>query len=348
MKKGLFISFVLILIFSLSITDNLIFSGGSKPVAILMSSSGNVKIFTNKGKYVRSGARLTKIYPNQIVSTERGSSCTVLFRDRSTVKLGPESKVLLSKVNFNSKQRKAIGVLKGGVYVSVYKSGGSKSFHAFTPTAVAGVRGTEFSINVADDGSTRCSVAEGTVSFGPEEKQQNLRREQYGELETGKGYQGGRVKRNTQQEDKDWINKRNKEVRRNPSASMSALEKEALQVKNDNTKTYREVRQMRGQKMDKGSASKVAELDYEAVKNSARARAIKESSNNMVRKYGNRRGVRARARRISQYTSAVQRQIQAMDRFISNMAAQVQKLIKQQSDAINDLQKNFMKRGFRK
>ncbi len=349
MRRLFFVILIGVLFFSLTGPESLMFTSGRKAVAILMSSSGNVKILNSNNKYLREGNRLTKVYPDEIVLTGDKASCVVLFRDRSTVKLNSDTKILLSKVNVKSGDRKGLGVLKGGVFISVFrKSGKSNSFHAFSPTAVAGVRGTQFSINVADDGSTRCSVQEGSVAFGNEKKSAVVNQNNYGEVETGKSANTGTINRNAVEEDEVWRKKRNIEISRNPSGSMNKLEREAREVKQQNTRTYQETRRMRGQQIDKNSASKVIRLDYEASKNTARARAIKETADNMARKYGNRPGVRTKAKQIQRHTSAVERQIKVMDRFISQMAAQVDKLIKQQSKAIENLQNNFMKRGFRK
>lgn len=346
--KKLFYFLIIIFLSVLIIQSSVkIYTSSRKPVAILSMTAGKVFILNKHGKFKKNARRLTRIYPDEIVATGKGSSCVVLFRDRTNVKLEGNSKVLISKVNVQSNRRRGIGVLRGGVLVKVYKSRGRNSFSAFTPNAVAGVRGTTFRVNVASDGSTRCSVQEGNVSFGAPGQERSTTTGQYAEQNIGSGLKKGRTSNNSA-EKKRWEKEREAELQRNPERSMRTLDSESQQIVRQNQRVMRQVNELRGNRINRNNAGRVFEVDNAVVSNTARARAIRETANNINRRYGNRRGVRRRYSSIVRHTGVVERQIAKMDRFISDMARQIDKLINQQENSIEDLQRNFLRRGFQR
>jgi hypothetical protein len=71
----------------------------------------------------------------------------------------------------------AFRLLLGGLLAKIAPDPGKK-FRVFTPVAVAAVRGTEFAVDVDEDGGSELGVSEGTVAFQEVDEQGNARGEE--------------------------------------------------------------------------------------------------------------------------------------------------------------------------
>ncbi len=133
------------------------------PTARVVTVAGDVK-----GRPPKSEAygRLTDgdrvPYGSRIRTGAKGQA-TLLFDDGTQVKVRAQSEVLVRPRP--KKEVSGVVLFFGRVWSKVAKSvGGKTSFEVESANAVAGVRGTEFEVGVADDGSTRVRVTEGTVA----------------------------------------------------------------------------------------------------------------------------------------------------------------------------------------
>ncbi|OGQ90248.1 MAG: hypothetical protein A2289_20105 [Deltaproteobacteria bacterium RIFOXYA12_FULL_58_15] len=103
------------------------------------------------------------------IRTGKSSSTEVRFEDGSLLKVRPESSLKLSG-NKRQKNKSSVLLFFGRVWSKVTKSVGKETtFEVNTPNAVCGVRGTEFETAVADDGSVRVRVTEGSVGVGADD-----------------------------------------------------------------------------------------------------------------------------------------------------------------------------------
>lgn len=93
------------------------------------------------------------------VKTDRSSRVTISFDDSSRVEIGPNSSYLLEETKAaSSRMALNFGSLKAWV-----TKASSRRFAVRTPTAVCSVRGTEFGVNVGQDGRTSVSLFEGQL-----------------------------------------------------------------------------------------------------------------------------------------------------------------------------------------
>ncbi len=348
MKRALFLILITVAVIGVMQDTNLAYSSNNAPVAIVSQSSGRVTVLNKSGAFLRGANRLTKIYPDEIIATANGSSCTILFKDRSHVKLEANSKVLISKVNVSANQRRGIGVLQGGVFVKVFNAGRGSSFSAFTPTAVAGVRGTEFRVSIAADGSSQCQVVEGTVDFSSGQNSARCTAGTYGRHNTGEELQRGRSSGDLDAEDRNWQRNREQQLARNPEAAMQNLDSDIKKIEQRNQQAMQKLQELRGTQVSRENAGQVAELDGVVVENAARSRAIRESSRNIARRHRNNPRVDRFDRSINQSSSTIENQINMMDKFIEQMGKQIDKLINQQEGRIDNMMDNFMQRGFQR
>ena len=120
--------------------------------------------------------------PGSIVKTADKSFVKLIFVDKSSMKLGPNSQMTIEK--FAGNEASVINVVKGIIRSQVtkdyYKNKDKDSSKMFikTPNAVMGIRGTEFTIGVAQkegfEPVTSVVMIEGQVQFNDIPKGQEL------------------------------------------------------------------------------------------------------------------------------------------------------------------------------
>lgn len=106
---------------------------------------------------------ITKNYilePGMEIRTGRGARCLLLFEDGSKVEVGPSGSFTLEEaVPQQSSMRLGIGFMKAWVNRAL-----SRRFVVRTPTAVCSVRGTEFGVEVRDNGATSVDLFKGLLA----------------------------------------------------------------------------------------------------------------------------------------------------------------------------------------
>jgi len=128
---------------------------------------GHVTVYRG-GKKIR--ARIgTRIMPGDSVQTKRGSKVKVLTSDSTVVSLGSRSRMRIKRYRRNPRTRRTTAnysLIHGRARARVPKRrGSSRSIRFSTPTAVAGVRGTELIFEYdATTGQTRIVAVGGSVN----------------------------------------------------------------------------------------------------------------------------------------------------------------------------------------
>lgn len=138
-------------------------------------SEGKVDIVRNNGLLTIHASRGSRLFKNDIIKTDADSKAEVMLSDDSIFYVTPNSSIELKNISIDKAQGSRTGFFKaltGRMRFAVSKvikvgsgaPGGWKktNFSVETPTAIAGVRGTDFVIIVAE-GRTRIVVFEGTV-----------------------------------------------------------------------------------------------------------------------------------------------------------------------------------------
>lgn len=131
---------------------------------------GKVFVVDKSGKQTKARIGL-KIFPQSTIKTGKDSRAKVVMTDQNEINVSPESVVELSKYEFDPKadnKNVLINVIYGKIRSKVsQKYEGGNKFQVKTPSAVAGVRGTDF-ITSFDKGrsETKIITFEGRVEFG--------------------------------------------------------------------------------------------------------------------------------------------------------------------------------------
>jgi hypothetical protein len=109
------------------------------------------------------------VYADETVETANEGALHVVFRDDTDFRLGSASRAVLDRFVYNADSHAGVlslSLLKG---VFRYTSGklAKRGVKIATPVALIGIRGTDFTVSVADDGATEVAVAEGEVEITP-------------------------------------------------------------------------------------------------------------------------------------------------------------------------------------
>ncbi len=107
------------------------------------------------------------VFTQEVVETVTDGALHITFADKTILRLGSKSQVTLDRFVYdpNASGGEMVARLGKGVFRFISGKLDKKGVKVLTPTAVIGIRGTDFSVSVAEDGSTSVSVAEGQVEI---------------------------------------------------------------------------------------------------------------------------------------------------------------------------------------
>lgn len=121
---------------------------------------GNVTVRSNDG--ARDAVIGMTLAEGDQIRTGRDSSVRLLLASSAVVDLSENTSMVVTRAS--STQKTSIKIWSGRLWARVTKMFGSSEFEVEGPNAVAGVRGTEFVVEVASDGSTDINVLDGSVA----------------------------------------------------------------------------------------------------------------------------------------------------------------------------------------
>lgn len=132
---------------------------------------GDVAVVTKSGTTTKAKIG-QKVFPSDKITAGKDSRAKIVMIDKNEINVSPDTQIVIENYQFKPEENKKsvlINVLYGKVRAKVeqkYDTDGNK-FQIKTPTAVAGVRGTDF-ITGYDRGSKQSQVVtfHGKVEFG--------------------------------------------------------------------------------------------------------------------------------------------------------------------------------------
>lgn len=155
MKKLIIIAVIALLLVG---TGYFLLAPASATAAVLYVERGQVEV--NSGNGWQTGTDEMELNKGSQVKTGDGEA-TVVLLEGEVVHLEPNSEIRLDQI---SGKKIHITQLAGETWNKVTKISGISEFTIETPTTVATVRGTEFTLN-----SEELDVTEGEVDYGPKE-----------------------------------------------------------------------------------------------------------------------------------------------------------------------------------
>lgn len=168
----------------------------------LVSTSGAVTVRAPGAKSYERASAGAQIADRSRLKTGENGKATLKFEDGSTAEVRPKSEIMVLAKRRGSEQPNGATLFFGRVWSKVAKAvGGETAFEVRSANAVAGVRGTEFEVGVANDGSARVIVTEGAVAVeGDGGKAVNVGRG----FEIESSYQGRLARQKRAKRNPDW------------------------------------------------------------------------------------------------------------------------------------------------
>lgn len=141
-------------------------------VAKIRSLTGKAWIVAASGDTPRAATKGSSLAIGQMLRTDEGTMLVLDVPGEHVVTLGPAATAI--RWTGGRLSTTTITVFRGQTSHRVHHLEPNGSYRVTTPVAVSGVRGTEFTVESADDGSSRTHVATGTVELGEDEAEQTL------------------------------------------------------------------------------------------------------------------------------------------------------------------------------
>ncbi len=133
---------------SLSLTMGIIEVRAEEAIhGIMMVVKGDVKVTSAATKSTEPGKVGKKVFPGDTILTGPDSRAKIVMSDKNVLNISPDTKIVIEKYTNNGQEKSVeLKVEFGKIRASVeQKYDGEKSkFNVKTPSAVAGVRGTDF------------------------------------------------------------------------------------------------------------------------------------------------------------------------------------------------------------
>ena len=109
------------------------------------------------------------VYADELIETVKKSSAQIRFLDDTDLWLGASSQLTLDSFIYDPEQGTGEMVAELGVGLFRFITGNlpGESYAVLTPVATIGIRGTDFSVAVAENGATAVTVYSGRVTVSP-------------------------------------------------------------------------------------------------------------------------------------------------------------------------------------
>jgi len=143
---------------ALSIRDQFLPLPGGEPAGEVQALDGHLVVLRGGTRDAYFGDKGDPLYRRDVLFTLEGSKCRVRFVTDSLMTLGPDSQVNIEELvddRAGGSQRSVIGMLKGKAMFYMFRLLRYRNYSASvkTQTAVMGVRGTKFGVEVKEGGS---------------------------------------------------------------------------------------------------------------------------------------------------------------------------------------------------
>lgn len=150
-------------------------SYSAEAYGLIMVAKGQVQLQRKNSSQNEPAKVGSKVFPGDTIKTSLDSRAKIVMSDRNVLNLAPDTILVIAKYTNNEDQGKSeknaeLLMLKGKVRAKVEEkyNKDNQGFQIKTPTAVAGVRGTEFFVNYnPQTRSTDVFVTGGVVNVAP-------------------------------------------------------------------------------------------------------------------------------------------------------------------------------------
>jgi hypothetical protein len=158
--------------------------GENTPVGRVEKSQGGVSVIREDGKEVKGKPELN-LYAGDSITTAKDGAVWFSLSDGARFRLGSDSQMEVDELSTEAEDDTThLRLVLGYLWSKIRNIGASRGkFNLHTPTAVMGVRGTEFDAVVSIDASSTVAVDEGVVDVEAEEGKITLQQGKMSEIE---------------------------------------------------------------------------------------------------------------------------------------------------------------------
>lgn len=137
---------------------------------IVMVAKGDIKVTNAQSKQSETAKVGKKVFPGDTITAGPDSRAKIVMSDKNVLNISPDTKVIIEKYSNDGKDKNVeLKVEYGKIRAAVEQKydGENSKFNVKTPSAVAGVRGTDF-LTSYDRGSKQSQIVtfSGTVAVG--------------------------------------------------------------------------------------------------------------------------------------------------------------------------------------
>lgn len=306
---------------------------------------GDVKVTTadNKSKRVAKGF---EFFGGETVTTSRGSVAKIRLKNDSLVKVMPNSVIKLNKVQFHQDKNKfAFGVLQGGMSNEVNKLGKDDYYRVYTPSAVAGVRGTEFQVVVGRNGNAKVTVTEGEIALEGQESKASLKPGEKAEMSLDSEINKGKADEGDFEKEYEDFDKKNQEVK-DPVNAVAVSEKSLRLITVRNRQRVAELRKKKNL-----APGEQQELEFLYQRSVNQGEFWYSLSANVFKKHRANRLIADKIKgnfyKVQRHIKTIEDQITDMDNFIEEMSKQIDDFTEDTGSDIDDMTENFINKDKR-
>jgi hypothetical protein len=235
---------------------------------------GPVTVVSFEGE-ARRGKAGDFVMSGEAIETGPGGFARVVMADGSVMEVFEKSRTEVIDSRVYQRSSHALALFMGRVWAGIVGDDeGETSFEVVTPTAVAGVRGTQFSTGVAVDGATRVGVDKGAVTVTTESGEISLEAgketivEWDGQAGPAKDYLGG------EQSWRDWALEHQDKLVRHGDRIVPLIMKEARQsrrkmwrIKNRGDAIFKRLKNQAERQQRRGRAVKLTPAQQRQLAN---------------------------------------------------------------------------------
>jgi len=275
----------------------------------------------------------------ETVLTASGSQAKIKLKNGSMVQVLPSSQVIFNEVKFdNGNNRYAFGVIQGGMSSNVNRLGTQDYYKVYTPTAVAGVRGTEFLVAVGVNGNSNVMVKEGAVSIDGTEKKDMVKAGEKAEITLDDDFDKEKTKNSDPNKEFNEFMKANAEINK-PAETVEQAADKMKEIEENNATRLQEL-----SKKEKLTQKEEEEIDFLHQRSVNQSAGLYNLSNNIFKKHKNNSLVKRKFYEVQKRLSSIESQIADMDAFIEKMSKEIDDFTDAVSSDIDDLGKDFFKK----
>lgn len=277
-------------------------------------------------------------YGGEKVLTLSSSQARIKLNNGSMVQVLPNSQVIFNEVKFdNGNNRYAFGVIQGGMSSNVNRLGTKDYYKVYTPSAVAGVRGTEFLVAVGVNGNSNVMVKEGAVSIDGAEKKDMIKAGEKAEISLDDDLDKEKSQTTDPNKEFNEFMKANEEINK-PAETVAQAADKMKKIEENNAARIKNL-----SKKKKLTEKEEEELDFLHQRSVNQSAGLYNLSNNIFKKHKNNTLVKRNFYEVQKRLSSIQSQIADMDNFIEQMSKEIDDFTDSVSSDIDDLMKNFFK-----